>query len=217
MSLSHATLSAIQQAGAAVFDADLELKHAVRRYAERVNVAMGSNPYHLGNDAMFENWKVVARLSQTMAGIEDELKKVYQVATDLLADDFAPAGEVPALGAPTRSVEPAARRQDDMTATDVVAKTGTQTLMRKTRAAKASPARARPARVAGQRPALGGNATKLLNYMESMLDTEKFTVIGQATIAQATGIPLGSMTAGIKKLLASGRLVAGPTGSFKLA
>ena len=54
MSLSNSTLSAIQKAGAAAFTADVKLKSAVKEYAERVNAAIATNPYNLGNDALFE-------------------------------------------------------------------------------------------------------------------------------------------------------------------
>src|SRR5450830_1496137 len=103
MSLSSATLSAIQQAGAAAYAADTELKNAVQDYAARVNAAMSANPYGLGNDALFENWKVVARLSQTINGIEEELKKVYRVASELIADDQPSVREIPALAAPKKA------------------------------------------------------------------------------------------------------------------
>ena len=86
MSLNQELLATIQKAGAAVFDADAQLKLAVKAYAERVHAAVGSDPYHLGNDALFENWKLVARLSQTMSAMEEELRKVYQVASELNDD-----------------------------------------------------------------------------------------------------------------------------------
>ena len=52
MSLSSATLSAIQQAGAAAYAADAELKNAVKGDAAPVNAAMSANPYGLANDAL---------------------------------------------------------------------------------------------------------------------------------------------------------------------
>ncbi|MDO8248640.1 MAG: hypothetical protein Q7T78_02820 [Rhodoferax sp.] len=221
MSLSSAALSAIQQAGAAVFAADAELKNAVKEYAERINAAMVSNPYGLGNDAMFENWKVVARLSQTVAGIEEELKKVFRVASELTADDRPTVTDVPALAAPTRSVESDMNSQDDMTPTDVVVKTKKKTSPAKKRAAKAKAtakvSRVKPAIASGSQPAPSGNPAKLLQHLERILNPNEFTVIHQSAISLETGIPLGSMTAATKKLIESGRIIAGPSGSFKLA
>ena len=203
MSLSSATLSSIQKAGAMVYEADLELKNAVKDYAQRVHAAMLSNPYHLGNDTMFENWKVVARLSQTIAGIEEELKKVYHVAADLTADDQPLVIEVAALAAPTSSVDEPAVNQNDMSPTDVVAKIKKKTV--------------KPSEISKKPQAINGNSYKLLQHFERVLNAKDFAVLSQTAAAQETGIPLGSMTAAIKKLIESGRIIVGPTGSFKLA
>ncbi|WPC67610.1 hypothetical protein SBP18_03640 [Rhodoferax ferrireducens] len=220
MSLSSATLSAIQQAGSAAYAADTELKNAVKDYAARVNAAMSANPYGLGNDALFENWKVVARLSQTMSGIEEELKKVYRVASELIADDQPSVRELPALAAPKRPVAgQALGSQQDLTTTDVVVKRKKKTATPKTRKLKTQ-ATSRPAKPTGTATSpveLSGNAAKLLQHLKTLLDANKFTVINQTVVGQATGIPLGSMTAAIKKLTASGAIMAGPAGSFKLA
>lgn len=219
MSLSSSTLSAIQKAGAAAFTADVKLKNAVKEYAQRVNAAMMENPYQLGNDALFENWKVVARLSQTMAGIEEELKKIHLVASELAADDQPTVLQIPALAVPTSFVEQSPASQNDVTPTDVIVKPKKKTLPRKTRApkAKASPSPVKVAGAAGNRLELSGNPAKLLRYLEGALNANEFTVIHQTATAQATGIPLGSMTAAVKKLVESGQIIAGPTGSFKLA
>lgn len=259
MSLSSSTLSAIQKAGAAAFAADAKLKSAVKEYADRVNAAIGSNPYALGNDALFENWKTVARLSKTIAGIEEEIKKVFQVAAAMTADDQPTMVQVPALAAPTRSVEESVESRNDLTPTDVVIKPKRKASKPKTRASavttsavepsasvsrqadmtptdvlvktkiKASPAKTRapkakssprPTKLAGasgRQLELSGNPAKLLRHFENLLNSNEFTVISQTAIGQATGIPIGSMTAATKKLIDNGRIIAGPTGSFMLA
>ncbi len=224
MSLSSATLSAIQHAGAAVFAADTELKNAVKEYAERINAAMVSNPYGLGNDAIFENWKVVARLSQTVAGIEEELKKVFSVAADLTADDRLTVTDMPTLAAPIHAVESGRNGQDETMPTDVVVKTKKakkKTASSKKRAPKARAAakvsQVKPAMASGSQPAPSGNPAKLLQHLERILNPDEFTVIHQSAISLEIGIPLGSMTAATKKLIESGRIIAGPSGSFKLA
>lgn len=100
MSISSITLNAIQKAGAAAFAADEKLKKEVQGYAERVNVAMVKNPYNLGNDSLIEGWKVLARLSKTMMGIEEELKNIHRIACELTEDDQPSVRETPALAAP---------------------------------------------------------------------------------------------------------------------
>lgn len=100
MPLSSSTLNAIQKVGAAAFTADDKLKKEVQSYAERVNLAMFKNPYDLGNDALIDAWKVVARLSQTMMGIEQELRTIYRIASELAQDDQPSVRDTPALAAP---------------------------------------------------------------------------------------------------------------------
>ncbi|MGB4361532.1 MAG: hypothetical protein WBJ19_14055, partial [Rhodoferax sp.] len=100
MSISSVTLNAIQKAGAAAFAADEKLKKEVQGYAERVNVAIVKNPYHLGNDALIEAWKVLARLSKTMMSIEEELKNIHRIACELTEDDQPSVSITPALAAP---------------------------------------------------------------------------------------------------------------------
>lgn len=100
MSISSFTLNAIQKAGASAFAADEKLKREVQSYAERVSMAMVKNPYNLGNDALIEGWKVLARLSKTMSGIEEELKNIHRIACELAEDDQPSVGETPVLVSP---------------------------------------------------------------------------------------------------------------------
>lgn len=198
MSLASSTLAAIQQAGAAVYAADADLKQATQTYAARVAAAMNANPFGLGNDALFENWKTMARLSQSMTAIEAELKKIYFLAEDVADLDAPAVTALPALAAPTAS-----------TATDVVVKSTT----------RAGPRGRRPDRRSVtplERSQLPGNAAKLLTYLETVLNTDNFQMIKTTVSARKVGMPLGSVSASLKKLLASGHLVAGSAGGFKL-
>ncbi len=207
MSLSSAALSAIQQAGVAVSTADTELKNAVKDYAERVNAALVSDPYGLGNDAMFENWKVVARLSQTLAGIEEELQKVFHVAAELTADDRPSVTHAPAVAAPTVALTKSGKKKSPPKNRAAQGKAKTSAKVR----------RLKPALASGTQAAPSGNAAKLLQHLERLLSADEFTVIHQSAISLEIGIPLGSMTAAIKKLMETGHLIAGPSGSYKLA
>ena len=211
MSLSKITLSAIQQAGAAVFSADTELKNSVKDYAERVNAAMAVNPFGLGNDALFENWKLVARLSQTMAGIEEELKKVHALASELTGDNGPADHALPALSAPLSAQlstpELLVATAPDTAPTDVVAKSGQKKALRQAPAKK--PAVSAP-------PVIGSNPTKLLRHLQRLLTTRDFVAVNLSAAGLATGIPAGSVNAAMKKLLETGQLLVGPGGRFKL-
>ena len=234
MSLTPTHLSALQQAGAAAFAADAELKNAVRAYAERVTAAMHANPFGLGNDALFENWKRVARLSQTVAGIEEELKKVYFMAEELMGEDTPAVQPVPTLAAP--DTPPAAAMapaplEDQLAPTDVRIKPARKAARQPAAKVAAKPAAKSPAKLPAKSPAptvvkaaapalapgvLPGNAGKLLQHLQSVLNTKEFLPFNQSASSQATGIPLGSMTAALRKLAITGHLVAGPGGRFKL-
>ena len=209
MSLTQETLAAIQKAGSAVFDADAQLKLAVKAYGERVHAAVGLNPYHLGNDALFGNWKLVSRLAQTMAGIEEELRKVYQVAVELNDDEPLSVAAMPALSAPARPstlvVEPLPVQQSDLVATDIKVK-------KKTRVAAKMPVAAKK-----KSAPLPNNAMNLLKHLGTVLSVKHFSSINQTAASRATGIPLGSMTASLKRLTTGGQIVTGPAGQFKLA
>jgi hypothetical protein len=199
MSLASSTLVVIQQAGAAVYAADADLKQATQTYAARVAAAMDDNPFGLGNDALFESWKLIARLSQSMTAIEAEMKKIYFLAEDLVGEDSPVVSTLPALAAPV-----------NMAPTDVVAKSTARTGTRR----RLSDRRDRVAPVGSQLP---GNAAKLLDHLESVLNTDDFQLIKQTASARTVGIPLGSVSAAIKTLLSSGHLIAGSAGGFKLS
>lgn len=206
MSLDQELLATLQKAGAAVFEADAQLKLAVKSYGERVHAAVGSNPFHLGNDTLFENWKLVARLSKTVAAMEEDLRNVYRIA-GALSDvepslpELMPALSAPAPQAPAETVSPLAA-DSRLTATDVKIKR-----KKRVAAAKPGPASASP---------LPGNAERLLKHLRYVLKTKGFAPVKQTAVAKATGIPLGSMTASLKRLVAAGRLQANDAGQFKL-
>jgi hypothetical protein len=96
----------------------------------------------------------------------------------------------------------------------VVAKSTTRSGVRRRVAdRRVSAARVSAAPVGAKLP---GNAAKLLQHLETMLNSDEYQLIKQTASARAIGIPLGSVSAAIKNLLASGHLIAGAAGGFKL-
>jgi hypothetical protein len=206
MSLNKELLATIQKAGAAVFEVDAQLKLAAKNYGERVQAAVGSNPFHLGNDTLFENWKMVARLSKTVAAMEEDLKNVYQMAGALSDVEPSVPELMPALSAPTPEVSAKAATpfvaDSSLAATDVRIKR-----KKKIAAAKPRPVQATP---------LPSNAARLLKHLRYVLKTKGFAAINQTAVAKATGIPMGSMTAALKRLVVAGYVQANDDGQFKL-
>ncbi|MCM2339707.1 hypothetical protein [Rhodoferax sp.] len=206
MSLNKELLATIQKAGAAVFDADAQLKLAVKSYGERVHAAVGSNPFHLGNDTLFENWKMVARLSRTVAAMEEDLRQVYQMVGDLSDVEPSLPDMMPALSAPSpvahATTDVPLVAQSSLAATDVKIKR-----KRRIAAAKPGPVLAAPA---------PKNAARLLKHLRYVLKTKDFATVNQTAVAKATGIPMGSMTAALKRLVAAGLVQTNHSGMFKL-
>ena len=206
MSLNKELLATLQKAGAAVFDADAQLKLAVTSYGERVQAAVGSNPFHLGNDTLFENWKMVARLSKTVAAMEEDLRNVYQMAGALSDVEPSLPELIPALSAP--APDDAAETASPLAADSSLAATDVK-IKRKIRRAAAKPG-------PGLATPLPTNAARLLKHLRYVLKTKSFAPVNQTAVAKATGIPLGSMTAALKRLVAAGFLQANDSGQFKL-
>ena len=226
MSFPVSTIDAIQRAGAAVFEADAQLKALTQDYAQRVHAAVLANPYHLGNDSLFDHWKTVARMSQTLSSMEEELRKIYQLAGDI-GGDQEPAAAVPVLAAPAQVLPVEVVEQLNVTDVRIKKprKTASQKPSRQRAGAEASAVASAhvstPARSSVRRspPAMAahGNAARLLAYFERVLDAGRFLPVNQTAASKATGIPLGSMSAAMRKLLNEQHLLAGPSGQFKLA
>lgn len=214
MPLSSANLSAIQKAGAAVYAADEQLKNATRNYMERVKASLESSPLSANNDAMLENLKTVARLSQTITGIEQEIAKVFHAASELKTLGQTMQGPRPAQQ--TRRAKKRAERPQASGSVKSPRPAG-RSLSKPQPAPSSKPVKVgKRAPQAGDRPAVSGNAAKLLNYLERVLNAQDFGTLNQTIAAKEIDIPLGSMTAALKKLMESGRLLAGPTGGYKL-
>ena len=202
------SLKAIQKAGAAAYEADVELKSATKAYAERVAAAVALNPFNVGNDHLFENWTSLARAAQTMADIETELRKVYSVVSDLLEEEPQAMNAVLALPGPTTVAT------SDLPIEAVVTK-------RKKRGSASLPLVVVPsgkkAKVKTSEPLeLKGNLAKLWPFLAKALNGDQFTAVNQSVVSMQSGVPLGSMTSAIRKLVVLGKLEVNPIGHFKL-
>lgn len=103
MTISSSTISSIQKTGAAAYAASEKLKKEADNYAKRVREALNDNPFDLNNDALIENWKIVAKLVQTLTGMENELKNIHHIASNLATEEpgTQPTHKVLSLLAPT--------------------------------------------------------------------------------------------------------------------
>jgi hypothetical protein len=202
MTLSSKTLDAIQVAGSAAFKADAQLKGAVQDYATRVHAAMLQNPFDLANDSLFEEWKSVSRLSQAVAQIEAEMRKIHAAASNLHGVAL-PSRKPLALAAPTRAESSTLEVVEQVEATDVVIKKPRK-LKRKV---------SHKAKSAGPLPS---NATVLLAHLAKLLNPNTFEKINQSGIALAINMPKGSIGASVNKLVKEGFLDHNPALGYKL-
>ena len=206
MPLPSQTLSSLQVAGAAIHAADAELKISVQELSDRVKAAMLDNPFDLGNDNLFESWKTLARLSQAVAQVETEFKRIYDTAANVAAPARVGASAKPKLAAPKKAAatDDALEMVTAIDATDAVVKKAPH--KRKTAAAKEK----------NNRP-MGGNTAKLWTRLQEILDTKEFIKFNRSAEAAVIGLPKGSIGASIAKLVQTGHLLVDAAGSFKLA
>ncbi len=206
MALPAQTLAAIQAAGAAVYAADTALKEAVQSYAEQVKLAMAENPFDMGNDSLFDDWKTVARLSRAVGQVEAEFQKIYKAATDLTAGAIPGVLNMPSLTAPQANETSDLTMVQEIDATDVVIKKVPKKIKA---AAHAKPAEPHPT-------SLSGNSAKVLARLLDMMNPITFVKINRAAIGAEIGLPKGSIGASITKLLDTGHLIEGGIGEYKL-
>ena len=212
MALSPKILAIIQKAGTAVFNADAALKEAASDSAKEVSDAVTKNPYDGQHDSLYQDWKDVARISQTMTNIEAELKALYALAA------ATPANTRSVIALPAPVANGPLEVLGAMDVTDVVAKP----TPRKPKGAE-EPSKAvvkKTTKVAITRVKRSGgqdNAAKVIAHLQTVLNDQTFTNLNQSSIAVAIGLPKGSIGASIKKLIQDGQLVQGQGKEFKLA
>ena len=204
MPLPSQTLAALQLAGATIFQADLELKDAVQTYGNQVREAMTANPFEMRNDGLFEEWKAVARMSQAVAQIEVEFKKIYEMASGLSGGAGLPNRTMPTLVAPPSAGATDLKLVKDIQASDAVIK-GPRASQAKKSTGGAAP-----------KP-LTGNTAKLFAHLVEVMSPNAFVKIDRNAVITKAGIPRGSVGAAIANLLETGHLVANASGAHKLS
>jgi len=206
MTISAKTLSAIQAAGQAIDIARAELAAATQEHATQVMQAVAANPFGAENDHLFNHWKAIARMSQSVQDMEAQCKAVFHAAAELAMHADG------STSAPMRKAKPSliGHAAIDLEPSDVQAKPSRRQGKAKVKA------KAKPATAKKQRP-LKGNAAKVLDHLRGQLDAKHFTRVTQSDIAASAGIPNGSIGAALKQLTAKGLLTEGDKGHYKLA
>ena len=213
MTISPKILSALQKAGTAVFNADEAIKAAVADSARKAANALTRDPLNVQDDGLYQNWKDTVKISQALSVIEAQLKSIYTLALDASGN----TGSTMALPAPAPSPAAAAPLElvNEIDLTDVVAKPVGRKLKAAKKSAKVAKVKvgvARAKRVGGQ-----DNASKVLDYLQTVLNDQSFTKLNQSAVAVAVGLAKGSIGASMQKLLKDGKVVQNDSKEFKLA
>ncbi len=227
MSLSKTTLSAIQQAGQALHKATVVVAGAVRAQAEHMVATVASQPFEAEGEQAFTNFKMLARLSQDLLSLEEQLKALYATASELASPEMDVVAALP--HGPTRSR--AATAADDV-AEDVVVKpastkrakpaaqSGDKNLAQPAAKLAAKTAAKAPAKSAAGKVAraitLTANDNKVLQYLKSVLKPGVPGTITGVAISKGADLPLGSVGISVKKVLASGAVKKNGRGTYLL-
>ena len=195
MSLSKTTLSAIQQAGTSLHRATVVVSAAVHEEARHMVATVASQPFEAASEQAFANFKMLARLSQDLQSLEEQLRALYANAAELAS---------PAMDVVAALPRPHGPSANDL-AEDAIVK----------------PAPLRPAKARARKPArpvaLTANDSKVLDYLKTVLKQGEWSLLPGASVAKGANMPLGSIGVSLKKVVACGAVKKKGRGSYQLA
>ncbi len=223
MSLSKTTLSAIQQAGQGLHKATLVVSAAVREQAEHMVTTVATLPYQAEGEQAFANFKMLARLSQDLQSLEEQLRALYATASELASPEMDVVS-LPRASARARAVS----MQQNNQAEDAIVKPASARRVKAGAKAKpqAMPKAAKTAKPRGSKVAkapkaakpltLTSNDSRVLDYLKTVLKTDSWTTLTGAAVAQGAAMPLGSVGISLKKVVLAGAVLKSGKGSYQL-
>lgn len=209
MSLNARILQSIQQAGQSLHDCREQLKAEVSRHTEQLISVMASQPLGPAADNAFGQLKHVARIHQELQAIEEQLRGIYRSADQITGEEVqvidalphrrASASSGSVLAEDAQLINRAGKRKVRETTAVVQPKSG----------AVASSSLRSGGRVST-------NDDKVLAALRRLLKSSKNATLSQAQISSAAGVPVGSMAASLRRLLASGVIRQIARGRYQL-
>ena len=213
MAISPKILSALQKAGTAVFHADEAVKSLVVDSAQKAAGALALHPMNVQDDDLYQSWQQTVKISKALSIVEAQLKSIYTLA--MSASDTSRSTIALPAPAPTRTAAAPLELVNEIELTDVVAKPVGRKLKaakNSVKVAKVKAGKARAKRSGGQ-----DNTSKVLAYLQTVLNDQSFTKLNQSAVAVSVGLAKGSIGASMKKLLKDGKVVQNDAKEFKLA
>lgn len=205
MSLSKTALSSIQQAGQSLHSATVVVAATVREQAEHMVNTVASQPFQAEGELAFSNFKTLARLSQDLQALEEQLRALYITASELTRPEI---DVVPALRKPRGRASAVANAlaEDAVIKPAKTAKAGKAAKGRKAKAAKSN----KPV-------TLTANDNKVLDYLKTVLKTEEWSLLTGASVAKGADLPLGSVGISLKKVVQFGAVKKSGRNRYQLS
>lgn len=200
MSLSPLTLSAIQQAGQALHAARQSVSRAVQENAEQMVAMVASQPFSPESDRAYAQLRTVARLTQELKAMEEQLEVLYTSAAEMMQPAPPVLAALPSHSGRSRSRPVDAGEDAEEAVVKTVPSRKSKTLKGKSQ----------------KPPRQSSNDEKVLGYLKTVLDRRSWKTLTQAGIASGSGIPLGSVGLALRKLTAAGKLREGSKGAYRL-
>ena len=189
MTISKSILLTLQHAGESVHAAKQVFAQAVQSSATRVVSAVASEPFSAEADKSYSQLRAIARLAHEIQSIEEQLKTIYETATKIAGED------TPVLTALPSHI---ARHSPGANVEDAVEK---QPKKSSTSASKR----------------LSANDQKVLAFMKTVLDRRSWKPVSHSDISKGAGIPPGSISLSMRRVVESGAVHEGAKGHYRLA
>ena len=209
MASNNPTLASVQQAGQAVSTARQQLHNQLQRQVEKLATVVAAQPFGPDADRAYAQLRAVARMTQELQSIEDQLVQVYQAAAQ-----FEEAQDIQVLVALPRHGSKTTPNSSE----NVVDAKEVQPHRRTPKPREVKPSRAQRKAAAPAKRSTGStnNEDRLLAGLRKQLNRRSWTPMTQSQMAQVTGLPQGSVGAALKRVIASGRVIVGEQGQYRL-
>lgn len=193
-------------------EATVVVSAAVRDQAEHMVETIATLPFEPHAEQAFAQFRGLARLSQDLLTLEEQMRGIYSSATELANPAIDVVAALPHVSSKPRR-EAKAAAEDAVVKPARVRRTGKTSKKAKNNAAKNNAVK----KPAGPMPThLTPNDTQLLDYLKTALNTTDLTPLTGTAMAAGSGLPLGSIGISIKKLMETGAVLRDGRGSYKL-
>ena len=214
MPIQDTSIELIQQAGQALHRARQALEGDIQASAQLITAAI-LHSAGKDSDQVFSGVKEVARLAHDLEAVEGRLKDLYLNAVSV-AEHRAQRVTPLVQGRTARVAEMVLPVLSDVE--DVQAKAPSARKAPKPRKAIKAPVKASPSVKAAKASATKrlGNDQKLLAFFSARLNAKAFTKVTGEEIRQGAGLPAGSVSASLGKLIKQGVLEQKDRGMYRL-